>query len=430
MPPHSQNDQRNRRIYQLFGATYAVRGGERLAMQSIEKAIRWFDRAHRQAPVAVAALILLAFLLIGASWTSIAAGRTLQDHERWYTHTYEVLAKTDEIKIAALNVMRGERGYALTDRPEYLEPYLAGSADLLRAASELASLTADNESQRTPVQNLAKAATRLSDITRKIVETQRRGDQNGAIALIKSGQERAAILEITASLSQIEHTERELLKVRDEQLGTARDRQTWLGVVVAVSGICTLALALLAISALRSAFARESKYRQQLRTLAETDDLTGIANRREAMAALDRAIADSRRRGEQLAVAVLDIDHFKRVNDTYGHGAGDEVIRRISRIAAAAVRSSDLIGRIGGEEFLLVLPGASVAKAYEVCERLRQHVQEAPIDLPGQIGVEVTISTGIARLRHGEDSLSLIERADEALYAAKNEGRDQVRLAA
>ncbi len=163
------------------------------------------------------------------------------------------------------------------------------------------------------------------------------------------------------------------------------------------------------------------------RKLAETDALTGLANRRKVMDELDRQIMRVRNNERPLVLLVFDIDHFKNVNDTYGHSVGDEVLKRVANIAAEHARDGDLIGRIGGEEFVWIIPGGIEMSGRQMSERLRQAIEsESAVE-----GVSpVTISIGLAELLPGETSLSLLARADKALYAAKHAGRNQVRLAA
>jgi diguanylate cyclase (GGDEF)-like protein len=128
--------------------------------------------------------------------------------------------------------------------------------------------------------------------------------------------------------------------------------------------------------------------------------------------------------GQPMAVAIFDIDHFKSVNDRFGHQVGDEVIRRVSRDASHHLRGDDLLGRLGGEEFVIVLPGASTDVALLVAERVRQAVQNSISNPP------VTISLGVAPLTPGDTVETLLHRADQALYVAKSEGRNALRLAA
>ena len=124
---------------------------------------------------------------------------------------------------------------------------------------------------------------------------------------------------------------------------------------------------------------------------------------------------------------VFDIDHFKTVNDTYGHPEGDKVLRRIATVAKEQARASDVIGRIGGEEFAWIVPGADESFAKLVAERLRLAI--AVDGVSGEVPM-VTVSMGIAAIESGDTSLSLFARADAALYSAKNAGRNTVRLAA
>ena len=157
--------------------------------------------------------------------------------------------------------------------------------------------------------------------------------------------------------------------------------------------------------------------------MAETDQLTGIANRRRTTFALEEAVRASCDSGRSVAVAMFDIDHFKRINDTYGHQAGDEVLKRVAADAGGELRSADTIGRFGGEEFVIVLPDATAAVAMMVAERVRAAIEA------GGTNPRVTISVGVAELATGEQCESLLNRADQALYVAKREGRNVLRLA-
>jgi diguanylate cyclase (GGDEF)-like protein/PAS domain S-box-containing protein len=162
--------------------------------------------------------------------------------------------------------------------------------------------------------------------------------------------------------------------------------------------------------------------------LASTDELTGIANRRAFLGQLDREIAGAAEFGWPLAVAMFDVDHFKLVNDRYGHAVGDRVLQLIAARAAGVVRGGDLVGRLGGEEFGILMPGATLEEAAHVAERLREAMEtvaESEETLPG-----VTISIGIAAREGQRNAAQLLAAADVALYAAKGEGRNRVRIAA
>ncbi|MCU4654028.1 diguanylate cyclase [Roseibacterium sp. SDUM158016] len=163
--------------------------------------------------------------------------------------------------------------------------------------------------------------------------------------------------------------------------------------------------------------------------LAVTDSLTGLHNRRYALFQLERMLA---RPGRGVAVMMLDLDHFKGINDRHGHAAGDHVLRLVARRLRAQLRSGDLLARIGGEEFLVALPDADRADAIECAERLRSSIADTPFDVDRDLpATRVTLSVGLAlaAAASGESPGSLIDRADRALYGAKSHGRDQVTLA-
>lgn len=164
----------------------------------------------------------------------------------------------------------------------------------------------------------------------------------------------------------------------------------------------------------------------ELRLLATTDGLTGALSRRAFLAAAARDLAHVRRHGGDLSCILLDLDYFKRINDTHGHAVGDRALQEVAALLKSGLRSEDYVGRLGGEEFAVILPGAGRAIAYEVGERLRQRVMSAA--LPTQAGVvRLTVSVGVAALMpqdaHVED---LLRRSDEALYLAKTNGRNRL----
>jgi diguanylate cyclase (GGDEF)-like protein/PAS domain S-box-containing protein len=166
---------------------------------------------------------------------------------------------------------------------------------------------------------------------------------------------------------------------------------------------------------------------QQLEKLVLTDALTGLATRRHFIAAAEREIAACRRAGGELSLLVLDVDHFKRVNDDHGHAVGDSVLVQLGATARSVLRQADLAGRIGGEEFGVLLPQTGARGAHEIAERLRAAVAATPAGAAGGRPVSFTVSIGVATLEPGDESLAaLMDRADQAMYQAKREGRDRV----
>ncbi|WP_203872503.1 GGDEF domain-containing protein, partial [Planomonospora parontospora] len=168
--------------------------------------------------------------------------------------------------------------------------------------------------------------------------------------------------------------------------------------------------------------------RADLAEQAVRDALTGLHNRRFLMEALGREMRLAVASGEALSVALLDIDHFKLINDRYGHGAGDQVLVRFAKLVGGRIRAGDVVARYGGEEFVIVLPGASGEQALERVEEIRVWVAAGRVPAGGHT-LSVSFSAGVAALSGGMDAGELLHAADEALYAAKRAGRNRVMLA-
>ncbi len=163
----------------------------------------------------------------------------------------------------------------------------------------------------------------------------------------------------------------------------------------------------------------------RLRHLASTDPLTGIANRRHFMEQGRSEFSRSGRYGYPLSVMMLDVDHFKRINDTYGHDIGDQALKALTRECHEVLRTSDLLGRLGGEEFALLLPSTPLTGANILAERIRAQVEKMRLETPSS-ELSFTISIGVCTL-DGDDGFDvLLNRADKALYAAKHGGRNRV----
>jgi diguanylate cyclase (GGDEF)-like protein len=170
---------------------------------------------------------------------------------------------------------------------------------------------------------------------------------------------------------------------------------------------------------------REQRLRAALTAAAEIDPLTGLLNRRSLDSRLDALVRDAADRGRPLSLVMFDLDHFKRVNDRYGHLAGDEVLRQFGRVLAAQSREDDLVARFGGEEFTAVLPGVPLADARRYAERVAAALARVG-SVAGAIPMP-TLSAGLASLAPGVDSVDdFLRHADSALYAAKEGGRSRL----
>jgi diguanylate cyclase (GGDEF)-like protein len=169
----------------------------------------------------------------------------------------------------------------------------------------------------------------------------------------------------------------------------------------------------------------KQKDEARLRELATTDSLTGLANRHAFLGEADRAHSLARRLRQPISFMMVDIDHFKKLNDRYGHAVGDTALRDFAQTAQSSLRAHDMLGRLGGEEFAVLMPATTLEDALEVAERLRMAVAAAQLDADGE-PYTMTVSIGVCRLAADEAVSAALQRADKALYAAKRHGRNRV----
>jgi diguanylate cyclase (GGDEF)-like protein len=198
-----------------------------------------------------------------------------------------------------------------------------------------------------------------------------------------------------------------------------------------IAGFASIALLLLGLSFLAGRLQKAnillSDQAGRLEQQAHTDTLTGIGNRRYFFDQAERELARSRRTDKPLALLMLDIDYFKRINDTYGHDAGDAVLKALCNTGLATIRNIDIFARFGGEEFVILLPETTSDQATLVAERLRARMAETAVALSDGKTVSFTVSIGLFSLTPRDTDLeTLLKQADTALYEAKNTGRNKV----
>jgi len=208
----------------------------------------------------------------------------------------------------------------------------------------------------------------------------------------------------------------------------AEGAQPEAGIVAALSQFVvlesTLAVVLVAFGAL---MLTNEFITNELRHLAEVDPLTNVFNRRAFLTLLDKAISNAQRTQTTLPVLVMDLDHFKKVNDSWGHRAGDDVLRHFVMLAQRCLRKEDVMGRLGGEEFAIFLPNAGAGGAIAVAERLRAMVEAHPV-VTEQRSIALTVSVGVTLCAGSESAGTALQRADEAMYLAKERGRNRVEM--
>lgn len=165
---------------------------------------------------------------------------------------------------------------------------------------------------------------------------------------------------------------------------------------------------------------------ERMKALAVMDTLTGLYNRRGFSQQAEQAFSMARRTGRPVSIIMTDIDHFKRINDRYGHAVGDEALQHYAALLTQERRAEDIVARMGGEEFAIVLPNADLFQAVKVAERIRTSVAAKPLDMGGH-EIPMTSSFGVASLSDSDDDVhTILIRADKALYRSKDEGRNRV----
>jgi len=169
------------------------------------------------------------------------------------------------------------------------------------------------------------------------------------------------------------------------------------------------------------------RMQEKLVQTSTKDALTGLFNRRYLLESLESEIERAKRYKEDLSFLMIDIDHFKKVNDTYGHTAGDTVLADVAKILTNSIRQSDLAGRLGGDEFAIILPHTDIKDGLVAAQKIRKAVEQAQFTDKEDV-IKVTISIGVAICSDTDTTLDIIKHADKALYMAKENGRNQVKL--
>jgi diguanylate cyclase (GGDEF)-like protein len=317
-------------------------------------------------------------------------------------------AKETQALLARIDLAEGHPEKALATLNEVLDH---GGTDV--QPRRVASLYEWRARTNAALNKYRDAYTDLSEYVRRYIATND-GDRNKQATSLRARFEtdreieRNALLKRELDLSQ-ERSQRQAQQLR------------W-NAIAAVSGVLVIAL-------LMYFLVTNLRFRKQLVRLASQDGLTGLPNRRRTVELASAALAEANVTQKPLTIAIIDMDHFKFINDRCGHATGDYVLMEFARMGRESLRAGDVLGRWGGEEFLMVMPEATADVALAALERLRTQVFGIHLP-PSGAGLRVTLSAGLAMHERPTRSLEeLIARADAALYVAKNDGRDLVRLA-
>ena len=387
-------------------------------------------KARRRRVLGFGALAAISLMFLAIMANSFKAGAERDRAEDLHVHTLNVLLLAGRLETAVNAALRGQRGYLITHDTDFLRPYRQGRADSRRLLGALRALTADNAAQQRNLDLLGGRLDAYLATLARLIALQDSGRPDAAAAEVRARVARVQIVHVLDAIGRVEMEERRLLAERARASDRADDATDRYNIVLLALGAAMIALLVAAMVSASRAHIHALVLARELHDLATTDPLTGLPNRRQLMAQLETEVRRADRNARPLSLALLDVDRFKSVNDAHGNPAGDMVLQAIADELRRVTRGGDVLGRFGGEEFAVLMPETSLAKARLAGERLRAAVAERNVDFPDGSAGRVTISVGVALLAGHEGCDHLISRADAALYEAKAEGRNLVRLAA
>lgn len=343
------------------------------------------------------------------------------------SQAYEVISSIKNLQLHLIDAETGERGYVITGDFGYFPIYRDTLQKIQWENDLISALTADNPVQKAHYAKLQQLiAYRLKTI-QMIVETRKAGGVDAAHQLVSLDEDKLEMDRIRTVLNQMEEEENRQLNIRIDARDTAYRHFWWSFIALIVA---------LAIGAAwqymqaRRVMLLESQAKQQIRHMAEHDPLTNLPNRRQLQSKLELAIAFAKRSGKMVAVMFIDLDGFKAVNDTMGHQIGDDLLKEVAQRLRHATRSSDLVARFGGDEFIVVLSELDRPDDAAFLAGKLNEVIAKPISIAGK---NILISTSIGISIYPDDGLTgeaLLGKADDAVYQAKEGGKNQYRMAA
>ena len=380
-------------------------------------------------PVALAVVGLLTAAAL-ATWH---ADQCQSASRRLVLHSHEVVETIQSTLSDVEDAETGQRGYLLTGSPRYLTPYLRGAKQAPLDLDRLQRLTRDNPAQQRCVSRLRLLVpSKLSEL-RQTVTLHNAGQSKTGLKIVRSDRGQQLMEDIRFQTAQMQKAQLSALTEQTAAMEAAAHLT-----LVSVSGALALVVALLGVAVwgvaalmtrqaeaekrTRAVNAQLETVNAELEALATTDMLTGLRNRRAFEERLAEEFERAERHNTPLSLLLLDVDRFKQYNDTFGHLAGDDVLRTLGQVLRKAARGTDFPARYGGEEVVIILPQTSRSAALRAAERVRETVAAAPWERR-----EVTASVGVSTLRPDMKSpAELVEAADRALYASKAAGRNCV----
>ena len=369
----------------------------------------------------------LAVCLIGISAAVYQASTKLVENARWVAHTHDVLTRLEAAAAGVTEAQTELRAFLLTDRESYLVPYSAGLTETRRRLTAVRKMTADCPRQQARIDKLELLLLSRADLLEALLKIGHDQGFPAARRILTFNRSTEYLDEIRQGIQEMEHQEQEVLTSRFAHQESSNRRLQWMVLLSCAAALFLLSVALAVVfhdlSMVEAAF-HKARYR------VAHDTLTGLASRHSLIAKLDFAIADAACTGHPLSVCICDIDCFKSINDAHGHAAGDEILASFGKLVRDGIRNADIAGRLGGDEFCIVLPDTGGDRAGQLMERLREHWERLEYRSPDGRACSVTASFGVVQYTGERSAKALLHTADKALYCAKGEGRNCIHLVA
>ena len=369
----------------------------------------------------------LAVCLIGISTAVYQSSSRLVQNARWVAHSHDVLTRLVATNGRVAEIETQLRAFLQTDQESYLVPYSAGLAEVRRGLVAVRKLTADCPPQQARLDKVEPLILHRADLLEALLKIGHDQGFPAARRILTFDQSPDYLEEIRQGIREMELQEQEALAARFAQQESSSRRLQWMVMVSCAAALFLLFVALAVVfhdlSMVEAAF-HKARYH------VAHDGLTGLASRHSLMARLDFAIADASCTGQPLSVCLCDIDRFKAINDMHGHAAGDEILASFGKLVRDGIRQGDTAGRLGGDEFCVILPETGVDRAGVLMERLRDRWERLEYRSPDGRQCSVTASFGVVQYSGEKSAKSLLHTADKALYCAKGEGRNRIHLVA
>lgn len=376
----------------------------------------------------IAAISAVTLLLLAVGVVAYKALNDSIDISQQVSNSRETLTEVEATLLTLKDAETYQRRF-LEGRADSLEHFHLTKEETKRKLAHLKTLTARNPRHQERLAKLEPVIHKKLDRMNESLSLRKLAEVSNVKSAALSDEEIQEMDNIGQLLGDMRADEEATLQNR---LAASSSSLTTVGLAFGGLFVLIVFLLLLVFFLVKKDLTIQRQLQDRLLVLASVDELTTLYNRREINRRFADEVERSRRYGQPLSLLLLDVDHFKSINDKFGHPAGDEVLRSVAYRIRDCVRSVDIAGRFGGEEFAIILPNTDRDGAFMIAERVRQGISGEPFELTNEsnetLTVPITISIGVSSTEKGETDEDAFRTADTALYQAKSEGRDRTVL--